>query len=85
MFDEMWRADKEGYDTLHNQHMWFGSVGVQGKHGGGTLLHERWSKYVRFWQAINPSICVLDLDLKDQRMTLVVVYIHTILDTMTHA
>ena len=65
---------KEEYDTLHNGHLWLGSGGAPGKHGVGILLHKRWAKYNPRWRAISPRLGVMELSVKQLKLTFAVVY-----------
>ena len=44
--------------------------GTAGKHGVGVLLHNRWSNYVHRWRAISPRHGVLELNVKQLKMSL---------------
>ena len=74
LFNETWRAEKEEYDTLHNGHLWLGSGGAPGKHGVGILLHKRWAKYNPRWRVISSRLGVMELSVKQLKLTFAVVY-----------
>eukprot|EP00973_Karenia_brevis_P004627 633432-Karenia_brevis.AAC.1 len=74
MINETWREEEEELVTLHGGHVWCGSGGSQGKHGVGILLHERWSRCIQRWKAINSRLGLLELSINQLKLGLLVVY-----------